>query len=745
MPLALTPAHAAVDRDAGASAPASSPLPELPRLAPITRPEPDITAVRELDRVLDQITSQDARSRESARASLDEPIPGIVDAVRARVQDIRGSLDRDAAPRVLAEARREARKALKAGKGDDARDSKKKGADAKDTKDTKADKGAKKGAADAKKGAGDARKDTAGAKKDAGDAKKDARADQGAKKGADDDKDETEGDWLDFILAVPRPRDSAWRDVVKLLAMERMLVAAGTTPAVRELIALHAYFGELLRIDLQRHIAKLRDKAVPALIEARQHDAKIVQRWANKQLDLLGRAIPGEAIATNDTQILADVLRAYGRVRDVDAMRAVLSFCNSDRARVRDAAREAISAIGEPGIWQLRDAYLNLTGEKPPREWSWDRVARELFATYDRARLAEVYKLMDEGVAAAGASKLAEATNAFDKVLARAPLFERRKEMVGAYVERAKALAADKREDALAMLRKALRLDPAGEQARKIEAEIAYVEGALLIERGTPDKFVLERALELDPAHTGAKAALASLGDKVGERKDQTNRHIAAGAVGLVAMLAMFFIARRRSDPAPAPGRTSAAAPRPSASPELQPPQRPSTAAPPGPSAPPESAPGRASAAPPLSSAPPESAPGRASAVPPLSSAPPEPAPPQRPSTASPPLPSAAPEPASPQRPSTASPPLPSAAPEPASPQRPSTASPPLPNAAPEPASPQRPSTASPPLPSAAPEPASPQRPSTAAPPEPPVDTEPPHSAAPDASAALPIEQAEAK
>ncbi|WP_437621453.1 hypothetical protein [Sorangium sp. So ce1151] len=709
MPLALTPAHAAVDRDAGASAPASSPLPELPRLAPITRPEPDITAVRELDRVLDQITSQDARSRESARASLDEPIPGIVDAVRARVQDIRGSLDRDAAPRVLAEARREARKALKAGKGDDARDSKKKGADA---KDTKADKGAKKGAgddkkgaADAKKGAGDARKDAAGARKDAGDARKDARVDQGAKKGADDDKDETEGDWLDFVLAVPRPRDSAWRDVVKLLAMERMLVAAGTTPAVRELIALHAYFGELLRIDLQRHIAKLRDKAVPALIEARQHDAKIVQRWANKQLDLLGRAIPGEAIATNDTQILADVLRAYGRVRDVDAMRAVLSFCNSDRARVRDAAREAISAIGEPGIWQLRDAYLNLTGEKPPREWSWDRVARELFATYDRARLAEVYKLMDEGVAAAGASKLAEATDAFDKVLARAPLFERRKEMVGAYVERAKALAADKREDALAMLRKALRLDPAGEQARMIEAEIAYLEGALLIERGAPDKFVLERALELDPAHAGAKAALASLGDKVGERKDQTNRHIAAGAVGLVAMLAMFFIARRRSDPAPAPGRTSAAAPRPSAPPE------------------PALAPGRASAAPTLSSAPPgpASAPERASAAPTLSSAPPEPA----------------------TERASAAPTLSSAPPEPATGR--ASAVPPLPNAAPEPAPPQRPSTASPALPNAAPEPAPPQRPSTAASPEPPVDTEPPHSAAPDASAALPIEQAEAK
>ncbi|WP_437905106.1 hypothetical protein WME95_43215 [Sorangium sp. So ce327] len=628
-PLATPPARAAGERDAGTSAPASSALPELPRLAPIARPEPDIAAVRELDRILDQITSEDARSRENARAALDEPIPGIVDAVRLRVQDIRGSLDRNAAPRVLADARREGRKAMK---GEDERDGNKK-----KTADAKADKGAKKGAGDAKQSAGDAKKSAGDAKKDAKaeqgakkdakaeqgakkdakaeqGAKKDAKADQSAKKGADDEKDE--GDWLDFMLAAARPRDSAWRDVVKLLAMERMLAAAGTTPAVRELIALHAYFGELLRIDLQRQVAKLRDKAVPALIEARQHDAKIVQRWANKQLDLLGRAIPGEAIASNDTQILADVLRAYGRVRDVDAVRVILSFCNSDRARLRDAAREAISAIGEPGIWQLRDAYLDLTGAKPPREWSWDRVARELFGTYDRARLAEVYKLMDEGVAAASAGTPAEATDAFDKVLARAPLFERRKEMVDAYVERARSLSADRRDDALAMLRKALRLDAPGERAKKIEAEIAYLEGALLIERGTPDKFVLERAIELDPSHAGARAALASLGDKVAERKSQTNRHIAAGAVGLAAVLSMFFIARRRSAPSPARAQAGTVPPPPPASPASAPPRPQPTASPA--SAPPPPQPTASSA-----SAPPR----QDSAVPPQPQMSPEPAP----------------------------------------------------------------------------------------------------------------------
>jgi tetratricopeptide (TPR) repeat protein len=550
--LAPVPGRAAGEL-ATAMAPAPSALPELPRLAPLSRPEPDPTALRELDRVLDEVTSHDARLRAGARAALGEPIPGIVDAVRVRVQDVRAALDRDAAPHVLADARKEARRVQRGQKGDEAKEEKKGGEDArKDAREPrKGGKSARKGGGDASEGA---RKEAGGASKAPGDAKKPQR---------EEERGETEGDWLDFMLAMPRPKDSAWRDVVKLLAMERMLVATGTTPAVRELIALHAYFGELLRIDLQRQIAKLRDRAVPALIEARQHDAKLVQRWANKQLDLLGRAIPGEAIATNDTQILADTLRAYGRTRDVDAVRVILSFCDSDRVRLRDAAREAIAAIGEPGIWQLRDVYLNLTGDKPPREWSWDRIARELFATHDRARLAEVYRLMDEGVAAMNAGKRTEATDAFDKVLARAPLFERRKEMVKAYIDRAKSLGDDRREETLAMLRKALRLDPDGEQAKAIESEIAHLEGRLLIERGTPDKFVLKRALELAPDHAGARQALASLEDRRVERKSYTNRYLGAGAVGVAALLAMLFITRRRSKPEPPPEPTTPPSPPP--------------------------------------------------------------------------------------------------------------------------------------------------------------------------------------
>ena len=510
--LAASDAHA-LGAPAASAAVTSAPtvLPELPRLASIALAEPDAASIKELDGLLDRLTSEDERSRTNARTAVNEVSPGLVPAIRHRVQDLRGSLDREAAPRVLEGARKAGRKSIKGSKAE--------------------------------------------AEGDAGTRKKKEKAKK-------DEEDAADGDWLDFLLAQPHAKDRDWKDVVSLVAMERMLTAIGTTPAVRELIHFHSYFGEMLRVDLQRQIMKLRDKAVPALIEARQHDAKIVQKWANKQLDMLGRAIPGEAVASNDTQILADVLRAYGRTRDVDAVRVILSFSNSDRIQLREASREAVTAIGEPGIWQLRDQYLSLTGNKAPKEWAWDRLARELFALYDRARLAEVYKLMDDGTAAASAGKIVEAVEAFDKVLARSPLFDRRKEMVKSYFDRATTLEEGHRDDALAMMRKALRLDPKSDLAKKLEAEIAYLEGAISVDRGAPDKTAFLKALTIDPQHAASKQALAALEDKVVERQSQMPRYAAAGGIGLVALIAMILLARRRPPPEKRPDAPPPPAPK---------------------------------------------------------------------------------------------------------------------------------------------------------------------------------------
>ncbi len=64
---------------------------------------------------------------------------------------------------------------------------------------------------------------------------------------------------------------------------------------------------------------------------------------------------------------------------------------------MREAARQAIALLGETGNWQLRDAYENVVGKRPARDWNWDRTAQELFFELDRLRSAEVNDLFDKG------------------------------------------------------------------------------------------------------------------------------------------------------------------------------------------------------------------------------------------------------------------------------------------------------------------------------------------------------------
>jgi Tfp pilus assembly protein PilF len=118
--------------------------------------------------------------------------------------------------------------------------------------------------------------------------------------------------------------------------------------------------------------------------------------------------------------------------------------------------------------------------------------------------------------------------------------------MVPAYVERARQLGDGHRDEALAMMRKALRLDPKGERAKGLEAEIACLEGEISIEQGAPDRTAFERALTLDPGNERARRGLASLEEKAVERQAHLQRYAGAGAIGVAALVAMILLVRRR-------------------------------------------------------------------------------------------------------------------------------------------------------------------------------------------------------
>jgi hypothetical protein len=150
-----------------------------------------------------------------------------------------------------------------------------------------------------------------------------------AKGDSDEEPDPTDAasqdratDYLDLVLKQPRPRDEAWRALTRTLALRRMLETIGTTPAARGIVEVYVRFGDFLRVDTQRSLARLGDKAVPALLEARRHPAEKIARWATRQLDALGRVTPGQAAQIADPLVLADVMRAYGRTRDLHARRS---------------------------------------------------------------------------------------------------------------------------------------------------------------------------------------------------------------------------------------------------------------------------------------------------------------------------------------------------------------------------------------------------------------------------------------
>lgn len=324
------------------------------------------------------------------------------------------------------------------------------------------------------------------------------------------------------------------------------LASIGTTPAVRELVRVAGDYGGAFRPELAQTVKTLGDKAVPALLETRIESAS-VRTWAFAQLEAMGKRVPADAVQTQDNQVLVDVLLAFAKVHDVDALPVVLSFVNSDRVPIRTAARGAVLQFGPDAIYKLREAYSNVTGHPAAEGLNAGQIANDLFAAYDRLRLQEVYALIDEGLAKQKEGKYEEAIAAFDKVLARQPLIERRNEMVPAYFEYALSLEDKDREQAIALFKKAKRLWPDGPRVNPIDAELAYLDGVELRRRGIDDIEPFRRALELEPTHQKAREEILRWEML---RKEREGRVHVAAAVSVSLFIAsigfILFGGRRR-------------------------------------------------------------------------------------------------------------------------------------------------------------------------------------------------------
>ncbi len=345
------------------------------------------------------------------------------------------------------------------------------------------------------------------------------------------------------------------KSLALLLAGIRAAEKQGGTPGARVLVRIAVDHKGLLKSHAAGALKRMGDHAVAALVEVRRDTDKELRGFANKTLDAMGKFLPSDAVQVHDPQALADVITAFGKTKDPDAMRAIVPYLNADRAPVREAARWAIAQYGNDARPILEETHDQFTGDKAGKDWAADKILKALIVAYDKVRLAEVFKLLDEGIAHRDAGRLEEAVASFDALLARAPQFERRAELAGAYHELARKKEASDRPAARLLFAKAARLAAGTPLAATIEADLAVLDTQDLLARGIADTSLLQKALALDPSHVRARDLLQKIENDARDREDRFRRYALAAFAGVVATLAAILFLGRKPPERPTPRR----------------------------------------------------------------------------------------------------------------------------------------------------------------------------------------------
>ncbi len=365
---------------------------------------------------------------------------------------------------------------------------------------------------------------------------------EGARDELSDDQDASASDdYLIALLAHAAPESQDWRDLTQLMALNRMLSAIGTTDAVREIIRIYVRFGDLMRIDCQRQLESLGDRSIAGLLEAQRHPAPAIAEWAKKRLALRDKLTPHLAVRTDDERALADILVALGRARDPESTSLLISFAGTEKAQVRQAARQAIGLLGDVGAWQLKDAYQNTTGKTPPRDWTWKRTARELFTEFDRLRLEGLYRAFSDAQAAGKSGDLAEMAKSYDAILLRSPQFDRKEEMAPGYLAYAKSISESDPDSATLALRRCERVADDDLTAAPCRGLRKMIEAKKLRELGIIDQVLVEQSATQAPESADQAREVLEIG-ALQTGWGRSSRYLVAGAVAAVALLGAAWI-----------------------------------------------------------------------------------------------------------------------------------------------------------------------------------------------------------
>jgi tetratricopeptide (TPR) repeat protein len=338
----------------------------------------------------------------------------------------------------------------------------------------------------------------------------------------------------------------------------------------------------VFRDECGRQIRAMESYAVPALVRltAAKGPAKM-RRYATYQLDRMDRAQPKKAVTSApDERTRAEILKAYGEVRALNAVEAVLDQVDAASRRVRREARTAwlryVTGPAPPpaprrkrklpgGRTEVEEKPDYLTyreiatlviqkraaevlGEEIDPKLTAAQLTDKLFSHYDRVRAAGWDAQLAQAKEREAAGDWQGAIDLYEAVLAHEPSESRRPQMVHAYVARADELAkAKRRTEAARLYHQAVNLDPTGPEATHAAARAALLDAMAAIERGEPATDLLERALALDPSLPEAGEALAKA--RAAHGRTRVARTAASAGVGAAALVGLWLLWRRAARP----------------------------------------------------------------------------------------------------------------------------------------------------------------------------------------------------
>jgi hypothetical protein len=228
-------------------------------------------------------------------------------------------------------------------------------------------------------------------------------------------------DYLELLVSTRERGSPHLHTLTEVVAYSRMLEKIGSLPAARRLVSVYVRFGEFLRVDTEQALARLGDRSLAALVEATGHPVPRIAAWAEAQLAERGKSRPSDALQVADPALRADVLRAYGRLRRLDALPLLVSYSSSELGLLRTAAREALTAFGEAALWQLREGYEKTVGERAPLDWPGSAWRASCSRASTSSAGPTCSRCMSRGARQSARADRAAACAAFDQALARDP------------------------------------------------------------------------------------------------------------------------------------------------------------------------------------------------------------------------------------------------------------------------------------------------------------------------------------